>query len=61
MKLYDRRSLIGICSLMAMFCGYGFIAAGEPGPNHAAFRVGYAAAGIICLVLIVVLLRKKHD
>lgn len=55
MKLYGRSSLIGVCGLVAMFCLYGFIAAGEPGPNHAAFRVGYAAVGVLCLGVVLVL------
>lgn len=58
MKFYDRGSLIGICTFVAMFCAYGFVAAGEPGPNHGAFRVGYAVVGMTCLAAVVVLLGK---
>lgn len=52
MKIYDKRSLVGISCLVAMFCLYGFIAAGEPGPGNAAFRTGYATVGSIAFVLI---------
>jgi hypothetical protein len=58
MKLIDRRSLIGVCGLVALFCLYGFIAAGEPGPNHAAFRIGYAVVGILCSVVILGCVRR---
>lgn len=51
MKIYDKRSLVGICCILAMFCLYGFAAAAEPGPNHAAFRIGYAIVGCIAFVL----------
>jgi hypothetical protein len=34
--------------LIAAFCVYGFIASGEPGPNHIYFRIGYAVVGVIC-------------
>jgi Na+/melibiose symporter-like transporter len=59
MKLFDRRSLIGVCGFVAIFCLYGFIAAGEPGPNHAAFRVGYAVVGVLCLVVMLGCLRRS--
>lgn len=61
MKLYNRRSLIGVSGLVAMFCLYGFIAAGEPGPNHAAFRVGYACVGLLCLAAVLILVARRHD
>ena len=51
MKFYDRRSLVVCCCLVAMFCLYGFAAAAEPGPSHAAFRIGYAIVGSIAFVL----------
>lgn len=37
----------------AAFCAYGFIAAGEPGPDHIYFRVGYPIVGIACLAIAV--------
>lgn len=58
MKLFDRRSLIGVCGLVAMFCLFGFTAAGEPGPNHAALRVGYAVVGVLCLVVMLACVRR---
>ena len=42
--------------LLAAFCVYGFIASGEPGPNHIYFRVGYAVVGFLCAALVVALL-----
>lgn len=34
--------------LIAVFCGYGFVASGEPGPHHDYFRIGYAIVGAAC-------------
>jgi hypothetical protein len=45
--------------LIAAFCLYGFIAAGEPGPNHIYFRVGYPIVGIVSLVTALALLMRK--
>jgi hypothetical protein len=45
--------------LVAAFCVYGFIAAGEPGPNHIYFRTGYAIVGLVSLVAAVALLMRK--
>ena len=45
--------------LVATFCVYGFIAAGEPGPNHVYYRVGYSVVGIVSLVAAVALLMRK--
>ena len=45
--------------LVAAFCVYGFIAAGEPGPNHIYFRIGYPVIGILCLALAVAMLVRK--
>jgi hypothetical protein len=45
--------------LIASFCVFGFMAAGEPGPNHIYYRVGYPVIGIACLVVAAVLLWKK--
>ena len=39
--------------LLAAFCVYGFIASGEPGPNHLYFRVGYPIVGVASLALAV--------
>jgi hypothetical protein len=50
--------LIGVCGLVAMFCLFGFTAAGEPGPNHAALRVGYAVVGVLCLVVMLACVRR---
>jgi hypothetical protein len=44
---------------VAAFCVYGFIAAGEPGPNHIYFRVGYPVVGIISLVAAASLFMRK--
>jgi hypothetical protein len=46
----------------AAFCVFGFIASGEPGPNHIYFRIGYSVVGLLCLALAVAALvqpRKK--
>ncbi len=53
--------MIGVCGFVAMFCLYGFIAAGEPGPNHAAFRVGYASVGLLCLAVVLILVARRGD
>jgi hypothetical protein len=45
--------------LIAAFCVYGFIAAGEPGPNHIYYRIGYPILGIACLATAAMLIRKK--
>jgi hypothetical protein len=45
--------------LVAAFCVYGFFAAGEPGPNHIYFRVGYPIVGIVSLAAAVALLMRK--
>ena len=42
--------------LVAAFCVFGFIASGEPGPNHVYFRIGYPIAGIACLATAVAML-----
>jgi hypothetical protein len=44
--------------LMAAFCGYGFLASGEPGPNHIYFRIGYAVVGVACAAAALSLLRR---
>ena len=51
---------VAVLLLLAAFCVYGFIAAGEPGPNHIYYRIGYPLVGIVCLATAVaILLRKK--
>jgi hypothetical protein len=46
--------------LVAAFCVFGFIAAGEPGANNIPFRIGYPLVGLLCLAIAVALqLRKK--
>jgi hypothetical protein len=45
--------------LVAAFCVNGFFAAGEPGPNHIYFRVGYPVVGIASLAAAVALLMRK--
>ena len=37
--------------LVAAFCVFGFIAAGEPGANHIYYRVGYPVAGLVSLAV----------
>jgi len=52
-----------VLMLVTAFCVYGFIAAGEPGPNHIYFRVGYPVAGLLSLAGAVGLLaggRRTH-
>jgi hypothetical protein len=47
--------------LVAAYCLYGFIAAGEPGPNHIYFRVGYAVVGLVCIgIAFALLLNRSH-
>jgi hypothetical protein len=55
-----RATLAATLLLASAFCAYGFIAAGEPGPNHVYFRVGYAVIGIVCLIVAVILARKTN-
>lgn len=45
--------------LVAAFCVYGFIAAGEPGPNHIYYRIGYPLVGILCLAAAAAMLTRK--
>lgn len=52
MKIDDKWSLVVFFCLVAMFCFYGFAAAAEPGPGHAAFRIGYGIVGSIAFVMI---------
>lgn len=35
--------------LVAGFCGFGFLATFEPGPNVVAWRIGYGVTGLACL------------
>ncbi len=44
--------------LIAAFCGFGFVASGEPGPNHSYFRIGYAVLGVACAAAAVSMLRR---
>jgi hypothetical protein len=55
-----RAALALLLLLVAASCGYGFIAAGEPGPNHMYFRVGYAVVGIVCVAAAVALSLKRR-
>src|SRR5687768_6414522 len=48
-----------ILLLVAAFCVYGFIAAGEPEPNHIYFRIGYPIVGIASLAAAVAMLVRK--
>jgi hypothetical protein len=47
--------------LVAGFCVYGFIAAGEPGPNHIYFRIGYPLVGIVCLGIAIATLMSRRQ
>lgn len=49
-----------ILLLVAAFCVFGFIASGEPGPNHMLFRIGYPLVGILSLALAVAALLKPR-
>jgi hypothetical protein len=40
-----------LLALVAGFCLFGFLASGEPGPNHVYFRIGYAVVGAAAEVL----------
>ena len=56
------REVVAILSLLvAAFCVYGFIAAGEPGPNHIYFRIGYPLVGIICLGIAIASLLARRQ
>ena len=55
-----RPILAVILLLAAAFCVFGFIASGEPGPNHIYFRIGYPLAGLLCLALAVAALVKPR-
>jgi hypothetical protein len=46
--------------LVAGFCLFGFLASGEPGPNHAYFRVGYAVVGVAAVVYAAVILTRRR-
>jgi hypothetical protein len=46
--------------LFTAFCVYGFIASGEPGPNHIYYRIGYPLAGMIALAAAVSFIMTKH-
>jgi len=35
---------------LALFCGYGFLAAAEPGEGHEIWRMGYAVGGTVSLL-----------
>jgi hypothetical protein len=46
------RALIAVLFFAAAaFCAYGFVAAGEPGPDNFYFRIGYPIVGIACLAI----------
>jgi 4-amino-4-deoxy-L-arabinose transferase-like glycosyltransferase len=46
------RALVAVVFFAAAaFCAYGFVAAGEPGPENVYFRIGYPIAGIACLAM----------
>lgn len=49
-----------ILLLVAAFCVFGFIASGEPGPNHIYFRIGYPLVGLLCLALAFAALLKPR-
>lgn len=54
-----RRGLAVLLLLLAVVCGYGFLATFEPGPSALKFRAGYSGVGLFCLLGIVALLRRK--
>jgi hypothetical protein len=48
--------------LVAAYCVYGYIAAGEPGPGHFYYRVGYAVLGLVCIgIALAMLLNRTHS
>jgi len=56
------REIVAILLLLvAAFCVYGFIAAGEPGPNHIYFRIGYPLVGIVCLGIAIASLMTRRQ
>jgi hypothetical protein len=47
--------------LIAAFCAYGYLASFEPGPRADYFRIGYAVAGLLCLIGVAALyIRRPH-
>ena len=46
--------------LFAGFCLFGFLASGEPGPNHVYFRIGYAIVGVAAVVYAAVILTRRR-
>jgi uncharacterized membrane protein len=58
-------SMKGVIAVVLLFvaalCVYGFIAAGEPGPNHIYFRIGYPIVGIVCLATAVAMLVRRNN
>jgi hypothetical protein len=56
-----RYILTAFCLLVAVFCTFGVIASGEPGPNHHLYRIGYSVAGIFAVAAIIAMIafRKR--
>ena len=46
--------------LVFLACAFGFVATFEPGTGHMTWRVGYAAAGTLCLVGVVLVLTLRR-
>ncbi len=56
-----RRFVAVFFAPIALFCLYGFVAAGEPGDYHIVWRVGYGFVFISCLFTIGWLLFAKYS
>jgi hypothetical protein len=42
---------VALLLAVALFCLYGFIAAGEPGESNFYFRIGYPIVGLACIAI----------
>jgi hypothetical protein len=56
-----REVIAFVLLLVAAFCVYGFIASGEPGPNHIYYRIGYSIVGVVCLAVAVASLIRPRQ
>ena len=54
-KLLAALALVAV----AAFCGFGFLATFEPGPNVVAWRIGYSLVGLSCLAATTLLLLAR--
>ena len=58
---YSKPVAIAVLTLIAAFCGFGFMASFEPGDNAVLFRILYGVFGIGSLLFIVFLILQKPD